>query len=157
MADLFDNTSIPILEQMVSFAQTRHTLLAGNIANADTPGYVAQDLSVEDFRKDLRTAIEGRNQSSMNPVPHFPSLGGLSYGQFEGSSSSQGGSVSGFGSDSFKTPSRSPKGILYHDKSQVGLEQQVSEMVKNRLEHNTALAIMSSQFRLLQAAISEKM
>jgi len=128
MADLFQNTSIPVLEQLVNFTEVRHTLLAGNIANADTPGYVGRDLSVEDFRKELREAIDERRQ---------PSLGNES--------------------SSLPQASKSPKGILYHDQSQVGLEHQVTEMVKNRIEHNTALAILTSQFHQLQVAISEKL
>ena len=48
------------------------------------------------------------------------------------------------------------KTILRHDGDNVGMEYQVSEMVKNQLQHNMALSIMISQFSLLQAAISEK-
>ena len=44
--------------------------------------------------------------------------------------------------------------ILRHDQSNVGMEDQVTEMVKNQMQHNLALSIMVSQFRLLQTAIS---
>jgi len=130
MADLFQNSSIPVLEQLVNFTQARHTALAGNIANIDTPGYVARDLSVEDFRKQLREAVHDHRQTSMN---------------------------SDHSSTALAQVSKNPKSILFHDKSQVGVEHQVTEMVKNRIEHNTALAIMASQFQLLQTAISEKL
>jgi flagellar basal-body rod protein FlgB len=133
MADLFQSTTIPLLEQVVNFAQARHTVLAGTIASADTPGYVTRDLSVQDFRGQLREALTEQHTTaaspSMNPVPAATPLAEVS---------------------------RNPKSILYHDRSQVGMEYQVSEMVKNRIEHNTALAIMTSQFHLLQAAISER-
>jgi len=135
MADLFQSTTIPILEQVVGFAQARHTVLAANVANADTPGYVARDLSVDAFRTELRKAIAERNE----PRP-----------------SQSLGEVSPLRSNRLAEVSKDPKSILLHDKSQVGLEEQASEMVKNRLEHNTALTIMVSQFRLLQTAISEK-
>ena len=46
--------------------------------------------------------------------------------------------------------------ILYHDQSNVGLEQQVAEITKNHMQHNLALTIMNSQFRLLQTAVSER-
>ncbi len=58
---LFQSTTVPILEQVVSFSQARHTVLAGNIANMDTPGYRVRDLSVEDFQSRLREAIETRH------------------------------------------------------------------------------------------------
>jgi flagellar basal body rod protein FlgB len=48
------------------------------------------------------------------------------------------------------------KGMVYHDEGNVGIEQQVAEMAKNQTRHNVALAILTSQFRLLQAAISER-
>jgi flagellar basal-body rod protein FlgB len=50
----------------------------------------------------------------------------------------------------------SMKSILFHDDSNVGIEQQVLEISKNHFMHNTAISVMSSQFRMLQAAISER-
>ena len=47
-------------------------------------------------------------------------------------------------------------GILHHDDSNVGIEQQVLEISKNQFLHNVAISIMGSQFRLLQAAIAER-
>jgi len=32
---MFESTSIPVLEQVVNFAQTRHGVLAGNLANLE--------------------------------------------------------------------------------------------------------------------------
>jgi len=48
------------------------------------------------------------------------------------------------------------KTILRHDKGNVGMEYQVTEMVKNQMQHNMALTVMNQQFRLLKAAISER-
>jgi flagellar basal body rod protein FlgB len=36
------------------------------------------------------------------------------------------------------------------------MENQVNEIVKNQTEHNLAAGILSNQFRLLRAAISER-
>ena len=44
------NTTIPLLQEVASFAEARHHVLAGNIANVDTPGYRVRDLSPETFR-----------------------------------------------------------------------------------------------------------
>ena len=60
--ELFQSTTIPILEQVANFSQSRHTVLAGNIANLDTPDYKVRDLSVPDFQARLRKAIEERHQ-----------------------------------------------------------------------------------------------
>jgi hypothetical protein len=36
------------------------------------------------------------------------------------------------------------------------MENQINEIVKNQTEHNLAISIMSAQFRLLRAAITER-
>ena len=35
----------------MAFTEARHSVLAGNVANLDTPGYKTRDLSVETFQK----------------------------------------------------------------------------------------------------------
>ena len=47
---LFNNTTIPVLQEVLSFSEARHNVLAGNIANADTPGYRIRDLNTETFQ-----------------------------------------------------------------------------------------------------------
>jgi flagellar basal-body rod protein FlgB len=128
---LFASTTIPILEQVVQFTQARHGVLAGNLANLDTPGYRVRDLSPERFQERLREVAE-RDPYSMPVSP-----GESAY-------------------DRFAEVKDSMKSILYHDSSDVSLEQQVMEITKNQMQHNLALTIMTSQFRLLQAAISEQ-
>ncbi len=59
---IFNSSTIPVLEQLVQFTQARHEVLAGNVANLETPGYVARDLSVADFQARLKDAIETRQQ-----------------------------------------------------------------------------------------------
>lgn len=133
--NLFNSTTIPVLEQVASFSQARHSVLAGNIANMDTPGYKVRDLSVADFQKRLSEAIEARRRG---PAPRSP------------------------GQPDYKPPetlaevAKNPKSILYHDNSNVGIEHQVTEMAKNQMQHNLALTVMIQQFRLMQTAISER-
>ncbi len=132
---MFNTTTIPILEQAISFAQERHNVLAGNIANLDTPGYRVRDLSVETFQQRLKEAIEARNEPRQHLSP---------------------GLMSDAPDDAMQKVRESMKSILYHDDSNVGLEQQVTEIAKNQAMHNMAIAILNSQFRLLQAAVSER-
>lgn len=132
---IFESTTIPILEQVVHFAQARHTVLAGNLANLHTPGYQARDLSVSEFQARLKEAIEARDQ---RPAARSP------------------GQPAAVWTDLAAEAAHHPKSILFHDQSDNAVELQVTEMVKNQLQHNLALAILGSQFRLLQAAISER-
>lgn len=130
---IFDSTSIPALEQAVNFAQRRHEVLAGNIANVDTPGYRVRDLSPEKFEERLKTAIQERDEDrgSISRYGYFPT-------------------------DSFKKVGENMEGILYHDDSNVSIEQQIIAMNKNWSRHNLVLTIMRDQFRLLETAISER-
>ncbi|MHB8899067.1 MAG: flagellar basal body rod protein FlgB [Thermoguttaceae bacterium] len=136
---LFRSTTIPVLQQAVQFSQARHVVLAGNIANMDTPGYRVRDLSVEDFQGQLREVIQ-RRHAPQQPVSVGMQMNGLT----DARPGEQAQEV------------RAPKTILHHDNSNVGVEYQVTEMVKNQLQHNVALSIMNNQIRLLETAISER-
>jgi flagellar basal-body rod protein FlgB len=61
---LFDSSTLPVLEQVVTFTEARHGVLAGNIANLDTPGYRSQDLSTAEFQTRLKDAIESRQRAA---------------------------------------------------------------------------------------------
>jgi flagellar basal-body rod protein FlgB len=134
---MFDSTSIPMLQEAVNFAEARHHILAGNIANLDTPGYRVRDLSLETFQARLKEALETEKTRKQ---PASPGLIGNHAGA----------------DDAMRQVRESLKGILFHDDSNVSIEQQVAEISKNQFLHNLAVSIMNSQFRLLQAAVSEK-
>lgn len=150
---LFDSSTIPVLEQVVNFTQARHGVLAGNIANIDTPGYRTRDLSQDNFQSALKKVIETRNQPPAISDPYHhgsassSATGGLAMNT--GNRAAQGQ----HGMDSVKD---SMKSILFHDNSDVSIEQQVTELTKNQFQHNLAISIMTSQFRLLRSAISER-
>lgn len=131
---IFAQTTIPLLTAVADFSQVRHTVLAGNIANLDTPGYQAMDLPVEDFQAQLRRAVAERNS------PGLVSPGDLPY----------------FSRARAPNWAAEKRPLTRHDGNDVSVEEQVSAMVKNQILHNTALAIMGSQFRLLLTAISER-
>jgi flagellar basal-body rod protein FlgB len=143
---LFQSTTIPVLEQVVGFTQARHGVLAGNVANLDTPGYKTRDLSPALFEEKLREAVEKRRE----PVPRnsLPQSYGYDSTQVRKSQRSS--------MDDFRDVQASLKSILYHDESDVAIEKQVTEMAKNQSRHNLALSLMISQFQLLEAAISER-
>ena len=39
LPQLFGSTTIPALGEVLNFTQSRHTVLAGNVVNVNTPGY----------------------------------------------------------------------------------------------------------------------
>ena len=135
LPSLFNNTTIPELGQVLNFAQARHTVLTGNIANVNTPGYRLRDLSQTEFQERLKEAIAA-SRTAGEP---------LSPGQMLGERG-----------DPMQRVSASLENIIYHDDTNIDLEKQVAEMTKNHLLHNFALTVMTDQFQLLQTAISER-
>ena len=133
LSNVLQSSTIPILEQVVNFAQSRHNVLAGNLANVDTPGYRTRDLPPQVFQARLRSAIEERNRSQQPIAP---------------TSLSSADPISGVGA--------AANSILFHDNNNRGLEQEVAAIADNELQHNMAIALLTSQLRLLQTAISEK-
>ena len=134
MSGIFDSSTIPVLQEVIKFSEERHKLLAGNVANLDTPGYKVRDFSVDTFQEKLREAIDNREQAHLeSPGILHPDM-----------------------DPALREVSDSMESILYHDDSNVGIEQQVLEMSKNQYMHNMAISIMSSQFRMLQTAIAER-
>jgi flagellar basal-body rod protein FlgB len=132
---LLQTNSVPLLEQVVNFSHARHNLLAGNIANLDTPGYRAVDLDTAKFEDQLRTMLasqklsdaEGSEATEAFAELRKPGQHGLEWGN-----------------------------LVRHDDGDVSLEHQIAQLSKNQMQHNLALTIMTNQFRLLQAAITER-
>jgi flagellar basal-body rod protein FlgB len=132
---LFESTSIPVLQEVIGFAQARHEVLASNVANVNTPGYRVRDLSVDTFQQRLREAIDLQYETGAPLSPGATSLR----------------------QDAAMQKVRdSAHDILYHDGTDLGMEQQVLEISKNQYMHNMAISIMGTQFRMLQTAISER-
>ena len=135
LPNLFDSTTIPVLGEVLNFAQARHTVLAGNVANVNTPGYRLRDLSPTAFQQQLKEAIA---QSKTSAEPVSPGMAG----------SEAGGPL--------RQVRASLQNLLYHDDTNIDLEKQVAEMSKNHLLHNFALTVITDQFQLLQTTISER-
>ena len=135
MPDLFGSTTIPALGEVLNFAQARHTVLTGNIANVNTPGYRLRDLSQTDFQQKLREAI------TAGQTMHEPLSPGLAQSE---------------PGDAMRQVRASLENLIYHDDTNIDLEKQVAEMTKNHLLHNFALTVMTDQFQLLQTSISER-
>ena len=149
MSSMFDASTLPLLEQVVNFTEARHGVLAGNIANLDTPGYRTRDLSSEAFQGRLQEAIEERTRpASRAPYPGAPASPPVMSTSSANSPTRHEREMSAI-SDDFH-------GMLRHDDNNSSMEEQISEITKNQQVHNMALSLMNAQFRLLRAAITER-
>ncbi|MGO8752367.1 MAG: flagellar basal body rod protein FlgB [Thermoguttaceae bacterium] len=142
---ILQSSTVPILEQVVQFTEARQNVLAGNLANMHTPGYRARDISVADFQTRLKAAIEERERPAP-PMAAVQSWGMPSPGDV--------------GAAHVERPigkvAEDSQNIVYHDDSNINMEQQATEMAKNQMQHNLAVALLVSQFNQMQTVISER-
>src|ERR1700722_2423800 len=143
LSDVMRSSTIPMLEQVANFSESRHTVLAGNLANIDTPGYRTRDLSPEKFQARLIEAIAERNKGNQAES--------TSPGMSSGSSSPFSGSY-----DPVAHVGTTIDGMLFHDNKNRGWEQEVPAMTDNETQHSMALALLASQLKLLESAVTEK-
>ncbi|EMI28050.1 MULTISPECIES: flagellar basal body rod protein FlgB [Rhodopirellula] len=179
------STTIGALEQTLAFTERRHELLAGNIANLSTPDYRSRDLDQGQFQTALAESIRDRGKGP-SPAPeiaqpdlsqgHIPSWVHDPFG-----TAIRGGTVgmpnpssdqmspeqlsaltpshtaeSITRDDQFSGPRAAMEQVVFHDNSDVSLEQQVTEIAKNQHLHDLAVTTLRSQFELLRAAITER-
>lgn len=136
---MFDNSTMPLLEKLAVFGERRQEVIAGNIANIDTPNYKPRDLPVDKFREALKQAV-GRAGSSSS------STQAVSAGNLEEL----------FPEELFRPAESPPQNITFHDGGNRSIEAQVMEMTKNVMMQNFAIELMAAQMSTLQAAISER-
>lgn len=65
------DTHLDIMAKAMSLRLQRHAALAGNIANADTPGYRAKAVS---FERELQRAAESNNPSKIRNVKEHTAI-----------------------------------------------------------------------------------
>lgn len=126
----FDKTTEG-LTALVHYAGLRHKIIANNIANVDTPGYKASDISfreqLENFmnmqKPGLSTVLRKKKMSSLLP----PTL--------------------------ILAPdidNRRPR----IDLNTVNIDQELTKLSQNTILHNTCLQLLNSKLRILKSAIS---
>jgi flagellar basal-body rod protein FlgB len=70
--NLIDSPQFQLLERFLDLSSTRQSLITGNIANVDTPGYHAHDI---DFRGELQRAMTSDGPPTTSPfVREVPGL-----------------------------------------------------------------------------------
>lgn len=128
---MFENMeTIRMARAMSGHAATRHAIVAKNIANADTPGYKAQDLApfFESYRSTFTAPMSRTREGHLTQ--------------------------SGWGSKSSTitdpNAERSPNG------NSVSLEDEMIKTADTRREHDLSLAIYQSSLNLLRGALGRR-
>jgi flagellar basal-body rod protein FlgB len=123
------------LEQAIGFAADRHRVLADDLANVDTPGFLMKDLSVPRFQQELVRALEQGRRAD-------PGTARIRLDR-RPDGSARTGDAAGL------------RSIVFHDGNDRNVETLVVELTKNAQRHAQAVSLLRSQIRLLRAVISE--
>ena len=133
--DLFSST-LDVLHKTLDLRQQRHTVLASNIANAETPGFIAKDVR---FEEALRAA-------AMPPPPpplrqthpeHLPLIHPTSIRNVQG------------------TLVVTPSDDIGHDLNTVSIDQEMAKLATNTMHYNASTEILSRAFDQLKRTVSE--
>jgi len=130
-----------MLEQSVNFTEQRHQVIATNLANVSTPGYVQQDVSVAGFQQALRDAIDRRRQSDVHDV--LP-VSNETVEFYTGSSS-----VS-------VKPQTTTRGMAFHDRGVRSMESLMSDLADNAIAHNVLVQLLKGRYEGIVKAINMK-
>jgi flagellar basal-body rod protein FlgB len=130
-------SNIPILSMLrtrMEWHQARQQVLAENVANADTPGYRARDLSQLKF------------EDNMAPPPGTVSLAQTDNGHIAG------------GLSSSSSPFRSQRTSGYEVRptgNAVSLEDEMMKVAANQLDFQAATTLYSKSLKLIKTALGK--
>lgn len=139
--DLTNSGAIPTLEAMMRFSGARQRLIAHNIANMSTPGFIQKDVSVKDFQQSLARAIDSRRE-------------GGPAGSFELESTDE-VEVGGNGSLSLN-PKTPHGGILFHDRNNRSIERLMQDNAENMGVFRVSAELLRSRMQQIRDAIGER-
>ena len=129
--------AVGVLEQVLSFTEKRHAVLANNVSNFDTVGYKAADLEAKSFYGELRRAAAQR--AHRGGVLKFQSRGGLRWGRYNRLE--------------VEPVEVRENNILFHDQNNRFVEKQMHAMSKNALRHQVVNEMLRQEYSLLETAI----
>lgn len=147
-ASLLSSPTTTLLEKMAVFGERRHEILAGNVANINTPHYRMRDLPVDDFQQALKAAVqELQRRPSLTAAPsENPSAGNVSPASVE----------EFFPQRLFESAPARPGNLTFQDDNNRSIERQVMELTKNSLMQNFVVEMLRFQMQALQTVISEQ-
>lgn len=123
---LFDY-SIDRLTRGLEFASRRHEVLARNLANIETPGYRAVDVTFEDYLKPMRPIVPDAGTVTLTAAAPGEPRDRLVY---------------------------AADGAPRDDGNDVNLDRQMARMAENTLFNHTLVQLLAARFAAMKQAIS---
>jgi len=130
---LFDKT-IDLAQRALDLRSRRHEVLLSNIANADTPGYKAFDLMVEEAIS-RQTPKQGQLQMSRTDADHLPAGG------------DQASTVAA------RKVALTPQVTLRGDGNTVDMDREMSALAANQLQYRMSTQLIAKKFHSLHNII----
>jgi flagellar basal-body rod protein FlgB len=117
-----------MLEEAMNIASARHSLIASNLANIDTPGYKAKDIA---FKEELKVALDRAHNTDLSQAS-----GSFTY-------------------ERRYTPSvfESADTTARQDGNTVDLDQQLGKLAKTTSVYSKASTLYSMKLKLLKQAL----
>ncbi len=133
MADIrIADRTIDVLQRSLDLRAQKQQVIAGNIANAETPGYKARKLN---FEANLRNAMNSPEMAARTTsAKHFP-VGTSGISAVHGTITRQTGQAFG-------------------DGNTVSLDDEMLSLAENQLLYETASQIIKKKFSMLKFAAS---
>lgn len=132
-----NDQAIDALSTSLNFRQMRQEILSANVANAETPGYKAKKLDFEDA---LARALDLDKQQSLatGHSRHY-NVGGGGFNNLE------------------PHIYEDPNGVVAEDGNTVDRDQEMAEMVENKILYDASIQLLNKKLGLLKyAAASER-
>jgi flagellar basal-body rod protein FlgB len=122
------------LTEKMKWHQARQSLLAENVANAETPGYQGRDLKAFGFEEHMRNRSTAKIETAATQPMHI---------------SVQGTGADGFGPRRINSFEITPEG------NGVTLEDEMMKVASNQLDYQTITAVYTRSLRLLKSALGK--
>lgn len=135
--DIADLPAFSVLREKMNFLAERQRVLAQNVANASTPGYVPKDLNVDGFEKALASQLRVKE-------------GGVSVARTSSSHIDMNASRNLSGDFRAKA---APDSDVTLDGNAVVLEDQMLKVSRTRGEYETMVAIYQRALGMMRTAI----
>src|SRR6266568_2787832 len=123
------NSTIAILDKAIDLRAKSHTLIAGNLANAETPGYIPTTLV---FERQLQDAVKGHGKQGGSPALTNPR-----HSPLKGAADS----LTGVRGTVLDTPASS----IGRDGNAVELENEMGKMAENQLMYSASVQILGKK------------
>ncbi|QWV97129.1 flagellar basal body rod protein FlgB [Geomonas nitrogeniifigens] len=128
-------TTVELLGKTLDLRAKRQTMISANLANVETPGYTASDLS---FEGQLKSALKGGPKAGALTNPRHIPLKGASAASLE--------KVRG---DVVELNS----GNMGPDGNSVEMESEMGRLAENQIMYNASVQILTKKFEELKQAI----